>query len=197
MPTTFVIIKYDIMQPNPLLIHPPHLWQQPQTNAYTLLAAFFNYISIDQHHFLTAKFIDAACRREYVQQTPGELLTWYETTQVLLYAANLINTHASGEDLDIGVEVSALPWPQQPHHLADYEVKDPYIAIEEIFEYKNPHQWQVELHAWLRAAFNADSILEEEGSPHETITLLYKLADALWLLWLGRKKESQDVGCRK
>ena len=163
-------------------IHPPYLWKEQVTDPYLLLREFFDYTTIELQHLYTQKFVKAACSNEYVKDCPGQFLGWYEKTTVLFYAANLVHQSNYEKDIDIGIDVSKLPWKLQPHHLADYEVKDPYIAIESFFEFMSYDQWLIELHTWLHAAMFEHSVLEEVSRSTETITLLHKLADAMWML---------------
>lgn len=175
-------------------IHPPHFWKEPVTDPYKLLEEFFDYTSIELQHMYTESFINAACTAAYVKENPGSMLSWYEKTQVLFYASDLIYKSDYEKDIDLGIDVSSLPWKLQPHHLRDYEIKDPYIAIESVFEFMSHEQWRIELHTWLHAALYEHSVLEEVSRSHETIMHLHKLADAMWMLWLKYRAGNPKPG---
>jgi len=163
-------------------VHPPYLWKEPVTDPYLLLREFFDYTTVELQHLYTQELVNAACSNEYVKNNSGQLLNWYEKTTVLFYAANIIHNSNYEKDIDIGIDVSVLPWKAQPHHLADYELKDPYIAIESFFEFMSYDQWLIELHTWLHAALYEHSVLDEVSRSTETIAHLHKLADAMWML---------------
>ena len=173
-------------------IHPPYLWKEPVTDPYLLLHQFFDYTTIELQHQYTQAFVNAACTDAYVKENPGQLLSWYEKTTMLFYAANLVYNSGYEKEIDIGIDVSKLTWKDQPHHLTDYEVKDPYITIESFFEYMSYDQWLIELHTRLHAALYEHSVLEEVSRSPETVVLLHKLADAMWLLHLKARGEKEE-----
>jgi len=112
---------------------------------------------------------------------------------MLFYAANLVHKSGCQKDINPGIDVSKLTWKQQPHFLKGYEVNNPYIAIEAFFEFMGYDQWLIELHTWLHAALYEHTVLEEVDRSPETIMLLHKLADAMWLLHLKAKQHPQQT----
>lgn len=171
-------------------IHPPHFWEEPVTDPYQLADHFFDYTSVDLQHVYTEKFSRAAMEEQQSQDLQaGQIITFYEKTQLLLYAADLIYRNPALLKPQRNIDVGGLPWELQPHHLIKEEIVNPLTVIEQVLQFMEYSQWLPELHAFLHAALHNYSIMEEVSDVHTTITLLHKLADAMWLIHLMVKEK--------